>query len=63
MKLWRTAAETVTEARLSILATGEDFADGVIPHEGNWLGGESFVFFDKKAVALLMTPLHSERLL
>jgi predicted nucleic-acid-binding protein len=30
-----------------------DFADGVIAYEGAWLGGETFVSFDKKAVALL----------
>jgi predicted nucleic-acid-binding protein len=41
------------EAGLLILETGGDFADGVIAYEGNWLGGETFVSFDKKAVALL----------
>jgi len=29
------------------------FADGVSAYEGNWLGGETFVSFDKKTVALL----------
>jgi len=41
------------EAGLSILEAGGDFADGVIAYEGNWLGGETFVSFDKKAVKLL----------
>ena len=30
---------------------GADFADGVIDYEGRWLGGETFVSFDRKAVA------------
>jgi predicted nucleic-acid-binding protein len=51
------------EAGLSILAAGGDFADGVIAYEGNWLGGETFVSFDKKAVALLTTQGQSARLL
>lgn len=42
------------EAGLSILEAGGDFADGVIAYEGSWLGGETFVSFDKKAVALLV---------
>src|SRR5438132_1164914 len=37
------------EAGLSVLEAGGDFADGVIAYEGNWLGGEMFVSFDKKA--------------
>ncbi len=41
------------EAGLSILTAGGDFADGVIAYEGNWLGGESFASFDKKAISLL----------
>ncbi|OYW65246.1 MAG: VapC toxin family PIN domain ribonuclease [Hydrogenophilales bacterium 12-64-13] len=41
------------EAGLATLDTGGDFADGVIAYEGNWLGGETFVSFDHKAVALL----------
>jgi len=38
---------------LSVLKAGGDFADGLIAYEGTWLGGETFVSFDKKAVALL----------
>jgi len=41
------------EAGLAMLQSGGDFADGVIAHEGRWLGGETFVSFDRRAVALL----------
>ncbi|MCK0510939.1 type II toxin-antitoxin system VapC family toxin [Aromatoleum buckelii] len=51
------------EAGLSTLEAGGDFADGVIAHEGNWLGGEIFVSFDKKAVALLTAQGQSTTLL
>lgn len=51
------------EAGLSVLEAGGDFADGVIAYEGNWLGGEIFVSFDKKAVALLTAQGQSARLL
>ena len=51
------------EAGLSVLEAGGDFADGVIAYEGNWLGGETFVSFDKKAVAILMAQGQSARLL
>ena len=40
------------DAGLSVLNEGGDFADGLIAYEGNWLGGETFVSFDKKAVSL-----------
>lgn len=51
------------EAGLSVLEAGGDFADGVIAHEGNWLGGKTFVSFDKKAVALLTVQGQSAKLL
>ena len=51
------------EAGLLVLEAGGDFADGVIAYEGNWLGGETFVSFDKKAVALLTAQGQSARLL
>nr|CDP79644.1 hypothetical protein BN1046_00541 [Bartonella schoenbuchensis] len=41
------------EAGLVILEAGGDFADGIISYEGNWLGGETFVSFDKLAIELL----------
>ena len=51
------------EAGLSVLEAGGDFADGVIAFEGQWLGGETFVSFDQKAVALLTAQGQSTRLL
>ena len=51
------------EAGLSVLDAGGDFADGVIAYEGNWLGGETFVSFDKKAVSLLSAQGQPARLL
>jgi predicted nucleic-acid-binding protein len=41
------------ESGLALLEAGGDFADGIMAHEGRWLGGEVFVSFDKRAVALL----------
>ncbi len=49
------------EVGLKVLEAGGDFADGVIAYEGNWLGGETFVSFDKKAVALLKAQGQSVR--
>lgn len=40
-------------AGLAMLDAGGDFADGVIAHEGAWLGGETFVSFDRQAITLL----------
>lgn len=57
------ANRPAVEAGLSVLEAGGDFADGVIAYEGNWLGGETFVSFDKKAVALLTAQGQSARLL
>jgi predicted nucleic-acid-binding protein len=51
------------EAGLSMLEAGGDFADGAIAYEGNWLGGETFVSFDKNAVALLTAQGQFARLL
>ena len=39
------------EFGLAVLAAGGDFADGVIAFEGRALGGETFVSFDRRAVA------------
>lgn len=41
------------EAGLALLEKGGDFADGVIAYEGNWLGAEIFLSFDKAAVKLM----------
>jgi predicted nucleic-acid-binding protein len=43
----------MAEAGLAMLDAGGDFADGVIAYEGRWLGAETFVSFDKKAVEML----------
>lgn len=51
------------EAGLSVLEAGGDFADGAIAYEGNWLGGESFVSFDKIAITPLKSQGQSARLL
>jgi predicted nucleic-acid-binding protein len=51
------------EAGLAVLDAGGDFADGVIAYEGNWLGAETFVSFDKKAVKLIDAQGRSTRLL
>jgi predicted nucleic-acid-binding protein len=41
------------DAGLAVFNAGGDFADGLIAYEGTWLGGETFVSFDKKAVSLI----------
>lgn len=50
------------EAGLAMLDAGGDFADGVIAHEGQWLGAETFLSFDKKAVKLMQAQSWSARL-
>lgn len=56
------ANRPAVEAGLAVFAAGGDFADGVIAFEGSWLGGETFVSFDRQAVALLAAQGHSTRL-
>lgn len=51
------------EAGLAVLEAGGDFADGVIAYEGGWLGGETFVSFDKQAVELVAQHGRAARLL
>ena len=51
------------EAGLAMLDADGDFADGVIAFEGRWLGAETFVSFDKKAVQLLEAQGQDTRLL
>ncbi|HET6839146.1 MAG TPA: type II toxin-antitoxin system VapC family toxin [Bradyrhizobium sp.] len=51
------------EAGLAVLDAGGDFADGVIAYEGNWLGADLFVSFDKRAVKLMEAQGGSARLL
>jgi predicted nucleic-acid-binding protein len=55
--------EPAVEAGLAMLDAGGDFADGVIAYEGRWLGAETFVSFDKKAVEMLVEMGVSARVL
>ena len=54
---------TAAEAGLALLEAGGDFADGAIAHEGKWLGADTFVSFDKKAVRLMNEQGGSAQLL
>ncbi len=51
------------DAGLALLEAGGDFADGVIAYEGNWLGAEVFMSFDKQAVKLIKAQGNSAQLL
>jgi predicted nucleic-acid-binding protein len=51
------------DAGLAMLDAGGDFADGVIAYEGKWLGAETFVSFDKRAVETLTAQGVSARVL
>ncbi|WP_039760167.1 type II toxin-antitoxin system VapC family toxin [Bartonella queenslandensis] len=51
------------EVGIAILEAGGDFTDGIISYEGNWLGGEIFVSFDKLAIDLLKQKGKSAKLL
>lgn len=51
------------EAGLTLLDSGGDFADGVIAYEGSWLGADTFVSFDRRAVKLLEAQGRSAQLL
>lgn len=51
------------EVGLALLEAGGDFADGIMAHEGKWLGGETFVSFDRKAVTLLAQQGEAAQLL
>lgn len=51
------------EAGLALLDAGGDFADGAIAYEGRWLGADTFMSFDKKAVTLIEARGESVRLL
>ena len=51
------------EAGLVAMRAGRDFADGVIAYQGRRLGGETFVSFDKKAVAFLRAQGYEAKLL
>jgi predicted nucleic-acid-binding protein len=51
------------DAGLAVLNAGGDFADGLIAYEGSWLGGETFISFDKKAVSLIAKQGQQAKLL
>jgi predicted nucleic-acid-binding protein len=57
------ANRAAVEAGLAMLDGGGDFADGVIAHEGEWMGAETFVSFDKKAVEMLKAQGQAARVL
>jgi predicted nucleic-acid-binding protein len=57
------ANRPATEAGLALMEAGGDFADGVIAYEGRWLGADTLVSFDKKAVKLMEAHGESIRLL
>jgi predicted nucleic-acid-binding protein len=58
-----TVNRPAVDAGLSLFNEGGDFADGLIAYEGNWLGGETFVSFDKKAVSLIAKQGQQAKLL
>jgi len=57
------ADRPAVEAGLALLDAGGDFADGVIAHEGTWLGADTFLSFDRRAVRLLAARRQNARLL
>jgi predicted nucleic-acid-binding protein len=57
------ANRPAAEAGLALLEAGGDFADGVIAWDGQFLGGEKFISFDRKAVSLLTKQGHAAQLL
>jgi predicted nucleic-acid-binding protein len=50
------------DAGLAMLDAGGDFADGVIAHQGSWLGADVFLSFDRKAIGLLKARGQSTRI-
>lgn len=51
------------DAGLAMLDAGGDFADGVIAHEGELLGGATFLSLDKRAVKFLERQGRAAKLL
>jgi predicted nucleic-acid-binding protein len=47
------ADDVAIDAGFRAMDEGADFADGVIDFEGRWLGGGTFVSFDKKAITAI----------
>lgn len=54
---------SAAEAGLELLEAGGDFADGVIALEGRWLGGDTFISFDRKAEKLVKAIGHAASVL
>ena len=57
------ADDAAINAGFRAMEAGADFADGVIDYEGRWLGGETFVSFDKKAVTAIAQQGQQTKLL
>lgn len=57
------ADDAAIDGGFRAMEAGADFADGLINYEGRWLGGETFVSFDKKAVAMVAQQGMKARLL
>jgi predicted nucleic-acid-binding protein len=55
--------KAAVDGGLEAMRAGADFADAVIAYEGQRLGGETFVSFDKKAVAAIAKQGMKTRLL
>jgi predicted nucleic-acid-binding protein len=51
------------DAGMAVLNAGGDFADGLIAFEGRWLGGDTFVSFDKRAVSVIAEQGQQAKLL
>lgn len=51
------------EAGLAILEAGGDFADGIMAYEGQYLGGDVFVSFDRQAVRLMVAQGYKTKLI
>jgi len=56
-------SHAAADAGLAQLDAGGDFADGAIAFEGSWLGADTFVSFDRRAVKLLNERGESAQLL
>jgi predicted nucleic-acid-binding protein len=51
------------EAGMAVLNAGGEFSDGVMAYEGRWLGGETFVSFDKQAFPVAVVLGNKAKLL
>lgn len=51
------------EAGMALMNAGGEFADGVMAYEGRWMGGETFVSFDKQAFPVAVVLEQKAKLL